>query len=46
MDSHKLLGWGLIALGALVAYQNILMNTLGISCGAGARAALSSAHFT
>ena len=28
-DSHKLLGWGLIALGALVAYQNILMNTLG-----------------
>ena len=35
LDSHKLLGWGLIALGALVAYQNILMNTLGISCGAG-----------
>jgi len=29
MDSHKLLGWGLIALGALVAYQNIIMNTLG-----------------
>ena len=29
MDSHKLLGWGFIALGALVAYQNILMNTLG-----------------
>lgn len=29
LDSHKLLGWGLIALGALVAYQNILMNTLG-----------------
>ena len=29
MDSHKLLGWGLIALGALVGYQNILMNTLG-----------------
>ena len=29
MDSHKLLGWGLIVLGALVAYQNILMNTLG-----------------
>ena len=26
---NKLLGWGLIALGALVAYQNILMNTLG-----------------
>ena len=23
LDSHKLLGWGLIALGALVAYQNI-----------------------
>ena len=39
MDSHKLLGWGLIVLGALVAYQNILMNTL-------ARAAPSSAHFT
>ena len=29
LDSHKLLGWGLIALGALVAYQNIIMNTLG-----------------
>lgn len=29
LGSHKLLGWGLIALGALVAYQNILMNTLG-----------------
>ena len=25
MDSHKLLGWGLIALGAMVAYQNIIM---------------------
>ena len=29
MDSHKLLGWGLIALGALVAYQNIIMRVLG-----------------
>ena len=29
MDSHKLLGWALIAFGALVGYQNILMNTLG-----------------
>ena len=28
MDSHKLVGWGLIALGVLVAYQNIIMNTL------------------
>ena len=28
-DSHKLLGWALIAFGALVGYQNILMNTLG-----------------
>lgn len=28
-DSHKLLGWALIALGAMVAYQNILMSTLG-----------------
>lgn len=28
-DSHKLIGWGLIALGALVLYQNIIMNTLG-----------------
>ena len=42
MDSHKLLGWGLIVLGALVAYQNILMNTLGdipdhLRCVAGAR---------
>lgn len=28
-DSHKLVGWVLIAFGALVAYQNIVMNTLG-----------------
>ena len=29
MDSHKLLGWALIALGAMVAYQNIIMRVLG-----------------
>ena len=29
MDSHKLLGWGLIALGALVVYQNIIMRVFG-----------------
>ena len=29
LDSHKLVGWGLIAMGALVAYQNIIMNVLG-----------------
>ena len=29
MDSHKLLGWGLIALGGLVAYQNIIMRVFG-----------------
>ena len=29
LDSHKLLGWLLIAAGALIAYQNIIMNTLG-----------------
>ena len=29
LDSHKLVGWLLIAFGALVGYQNILMNTLG-----------------
>ena len=28
-DSHKLLGWGLIALGGLVAYQNIIMRVFG-----------------
>lgn len=28
-DSHKLLGWVLIAMGATVGYQNIIMNTLG-----------------
>ena len=28
-DSHKLVGWALIALGAMVAYQNILMRVLG-----------------
>ena len=29
MDSHKLLGWGLIALGGLVAYENIIMQVFG-----------------
>ena len=29
MDSHKLVGWLLIAFGALIAYQNLIMNTLG-----------------
>lgn len=29
MDSHKLLGWGLIALGGLVAYENIIMWVFG-----------------
>ena len=29
MDSHKLLGWGLIALGGLVAYENIIMRVFG-----------------
>ena len=29
LDSHKLVGWLLIAFGALIAYQNIIMNTLG-----------------
>ena len=28
-DSHKLAGWALIALGAMVAYQNIIMRVLG-----------------
>ena len=28
-DSHKLVGWALIALGAMVAYQNIIMRVLG-----------------
>lgn len=28
-DSHKLLGWALIAMGAMIAYQNIIMSTLG-----------------
>ncbi len=28
LDSHKLVGWGLIAFGALIAYQNIIMNLL------------------
>ena len=28
-DSHKLLGWALIALGAMMAYQNIIMRVLG-----------------
>lgn len=27
--SHKLVGWALIALGAMVAYQNIIMRVLG-----------------
>lgn len=29
LDSHKLVGWLLIAFGALIAYQNLIMNTLG-----------------
>ena len=29
MDSHKLVGWCLIAIGALIAYEQIIMNTLG-----------------
>ncbi len=29
LDSHKLVGWCLIAAGALIGYQNIIMNTLG-----------------
>ena len=29
MDSHKLVGWGLIALGAIVFYNNIIMRVLG-----------------
>ena len=28
LDSHKLVGWALIAFGALIAYENILMNAL------------------
>ena len=28
MDSHKLVGWALIAFGALIAYENIIMNLL------------------
>ena len=28
-DSHKLVGWCLIAIGALIAYEQIIMNTLG-----------------
>ena len=29
LDSHKLVCWLLIAFGALIAYQNLIMNTLG-----------------
>ena len=29
LDSHKLVGWALIAFGALIAYEQIIMNTLG-----------------
>lgn len=29
LDSHKLVGWALIAFGSLIAYQNLIMNTLG-----------------
>ena len=29
LDSHKLVGWLLIAFGALIAYQNLIMNTVG-----------------
>ena len=33
MDSHKLLGWGLIALGGLVAYENVIMRVFGLRKG-------------
>lgn len=29
LDSHKLVGWLLIAFGALIAYQNLIMNIFG-----------------
>lgn len=29
LDSHKLVGWALIVVGALIAYENIIMNILG-----------------
>ena len=29
LDSHKLVGWVLIAVGVLIAYENIIMRTLG-----------------
>ena len=29
LDSHKLVGWALIAFGALIAYQSLIMNILG-----------------
>ena len=29
MESHKLVGWCLIAVGAMIAYEQIIMNTLG-----------------
>lgn len=29
LDSHKLVGWALIAFGALIAYQNLIMNIFG-----------------
>ena len=29
VPSHKLVGWCLIAIGALIAYEQIIMNTLG-----------------
>lgn len=29
LDSHKLVGWVLIAVGVLIAYENIIMSTLG-----------------
>ena len=36
LDSHKLVGWALIAFGALIAYQSLIMNILGDLVYAGA----------
>lgn len=29
MESHKLMGWGLVALGAVCLYENVLMSSVG-----------------
>ena len=46
LRGHKLLGWGLIATGVLIAYQQVVMGVLDQLMWAVGTTALRSGHFT